>query len=642
MVRQAAPYIKGIKMGRSIAIIALLALCACARGDVKEILSESIIGPKQAMSEVQDYCEARIPAMPKVNSKEEWEAAAKKMRAEVLDNVVFRGEAAVWRNYKGKVQWLRTVAGGPGYTIRRVRYEAVPGMWIPALLYVPDKVEGKAPGILNVTGHDGGGKAVGYKQINCINQAKRGCFALNVEWFSFGQLAGAGFNHARMNQLDLCGTSGIAPFYLAMARGLDLLESLEPVDKERLGVTGLSGGGWQTIFISGLDERVKLSDPVAGYSSFKTRARFLEDLGDSEQTPCDLGKFVDYTHLTTMRAPRPTLLTFNSKDDCCFASGHALTPLMEAARPIFALYGAESALRSHVNDVPGTHNYEKENREEFYKMVGDFFYAGKGMDYREIESNGEVKTKEQLVVELPAEQEDFHTLAMKLSRDLPRVAPGSPERKFRLKEIVSWKDLKVGAQSAGVEEKDGVSVHRWKLRMGDAWSVPCVELSRAGAKGTVIVVHDGGRKAAGEQVEKLLAAGKRVVAMDPFYFGESKIEQKEHLFALLLLTIGDRPLGLQASEVAAGARWIGEKYQGEEVSVVAVGPRSSAFALVAAALEPAIAGVEMNQALGSLREVIEKDWTMEKTPEMFCFGLLGEFDLKDLEGMVAPRKVSRN
>jgi len=61
-----------------------------------------------------------------------------------------------------------------------------------------------------------------------------------------------------------------------------------------------------------------------------------------------------------MRAPRPTLLTFNSKDDCCFASGHALAPLMEAAGPIFGLYGAEKALRSHVNDVPGTHNYEEE------------------------------------------------------------------------------------------------------------------------------------------------------------------------------------------------------------------------------------------------------------------------------------------
>src|SRR5438477_4705995 len=385
-------------MGKFAGILALLSLSAFARADLKEILSEPIIGPKQAMSDVQDYCEARIPAMPQVKNKEEWEAIAKKIRADVLDKVVFRGEARAWRDYHGKVQWTGNIAGGEGYSIRKVRYEAVPGMWIPALLYVPDKIDGKAPAVLNVTGHDGGGKAVAYKQINCINQAKRGMFALNVEWFSFGQLAGGGFNHAKMNQIDLCGSSGIAPFYLAMARGLDLLESLDAVDKDRLAVTGLSGGGWQTIFISSLDERVKLSDPVAGYSSFKTRARFLEDLGDSEQTPCDLGTVADYTHLTAMRAPRPTLLTFNSKDDCCFASGHALQPLLEAAKPIFALYGAENALRSHVNDVPGTHNYEKENREEFYKMAGDFFFPGK-LDYHEIECSRELKTKEQLQVE---------------------------------------------------------------------------------------------------------------------------------------------------------------------------------------------------------------------------------------------------
>src|SRR5436190_16672195 len=461
-------------MGRVLAVVvAVLVFDLAAWGDLKEILSEPIIGPKQAMSDVQDYCEARIPSMPQVKNKEEWEAIAKKIRADVLDRVVFRGEAAKWRDYHGKVQFTGSLAGGEGYSIRKVRYEAVPGMWIPAILYVHDKIDGKAPAVLNVTGHDGGGKAVAYKQINCINQAKRGMVALNVEWFSFGQLAGAGFNHAKMNQLDLCGTSGIAPFYLAMARGLDVLESLEQVDKDRLAVTGSSGGGWQTIFISSLAERVKLSDPVAGYSSFKTRARFLEDLGDSEQTPCDLGTVADYTHLTAMRAPRPTLLTFNSKDDCCFASGHALTPLLEAVKPIYALYGAENALRSHVNDVPGTHNYEKENREEFYKIAGEFFFPGK-LDYHEIECSAELKTKEQLQVEMPASNETFHSLAMKLGKDLPTKGQGEAKR---LKQLVAWKDLKVSPESAGVEEKDGTSIHRWKLRMGDSWSVPAVELS---------------------------------------------------------------------------------------------------------------------------------------------------------------------
>jgi len=47
-------------------------------------------------------------------------------------------------------------------------------------------------------------------------------------------------------------------------------------------------------------------------------------LGDSEQTPSDLAMVADYTHLTALLAPRAVLLTYNKKDDCCFASDHAL------------------------------------------------------------------------------------------------------------------------------------------------------------------------------------------------------------------------------------------------------------------------------------------------------------------------------
>ena len=67
-------------------------------------------------------------------------------------------------------------------------------------------------------------------------------------------------------------------------------------------------GGWQTIIISSLDERVTLANPVAGYASFKTRARHGMDLGDSEQTLNDLALYADYTRLTAMLANRAVLL----------------------------------------------------------------------------------------------------------------------------------------------------------------------------------------------------------------------------------------------------------------------------------------------------------------------------------------------
>src|SRR5687768_7511693 len=253
--------------------------------------------------------------MPKVATVAEWEQHATTMRADVLERIVFRGEPAKsWRDAKTKVEWLDTIEGGPGYKIRKLRYEALPGLWIPALLYLPDNLNGKVPAVLNVNGHDPKGKAAAYKQLICINQAKRGMLALNVDWIGLGQLTAPNYSHNRLVQLDLCGTSGLAVFYLSMSRALDLLLAHENADPERVAVTGLSGGGWQTIVISSLDTRVKLSDPVAGYSSLRTRARNLSDLGDAEQTPNDLATIADYAHLTAMMAPRPTLLTYNVKD----------------------------------------------------------------------------------------------------------------------------------------------------------------------------------------------------------------------------------------------------------------------------------------------------------------------------------------
>ncbi len=391
-----------------------------AAGELKALLQRHIIAEEGSLEEVQAFTESRVPRMPELTNLGDWRRRAAQIRQDVLDKVVFRGEAQAWRGAKAQVVWADTIEGGPGYHIKKLRYEALPGLWIPALLYAPDKLNGKVPVVLNVNGHDGQGKAAAYKQLRCINQAKRGMLALNVEWLGMGQLRSDGFRHYRMNQLDLCGTSGLAPFYLAMQRGLDVLLSLEHADPRRVAVAGLSGGGWQTIFISSLDTRVTLSNPVAGYSSFRTRARNLSDLGDSEQTPSDLATVADYAHLTALMAPRTLLLTFNAKDNCCFAADHALPPLREAAAPVYQLYGQENRLLWHVNRDPGTHNFLQDNREALYRALGDAFYAGSdGFERKEIPSEDEVKSFDALQTPLPDDNADFHTLAIGLSKSLP-------------------------------------------------------------------------------------------------------------------------------------------------------------------------------------------------------------------------------
>ncbi|MBM4091728.1 MAG: acetylxylan esterase [Planctomycetes bacterium] len=640
---------------RALSLLVIVTVAAttpvCAQDDLSAILAREIIGPVLPMAEVQGYCEGRVVELPEVKDVAEWEAAAQRLREAVLNQIVFRGRAAAWRNAATRVEWLGSLDGGPGYRIKKLRFEALPGMWIPALLYEPEKLDGKVPAVLNVNGHTSLGKQYPPKQIRCINQAKRGMLALNVEWLGMGQLAGSGYSHARMNQLDLCGASGLAPFYLNMTRAVDVLLEHPNADPARLAVTGLSGGGWQTIVISALDTRVKFANPVAGYSSYRTRARHLKDLGDSEQTPCDLATLADYTHLTAMLAPRPALLTYNSKDDCCFESGYALQPLVDAARPFFQLYDRAAYLRTHVNDDPGTHNFEKDNRQALYRALGDFFFPPDAkFDWQEIPSDDEVKTADELAVELPANNEDFHSLALTLSRQSPEAVtlPRTEQDAIawqragrqRLSEIVRAKTYTVSATEMQAATMPAVEASCWKLLMDGDWSVPAVELAPAATRQITIVVADGGRQSVAPQIAQWLDQEARVVAMDPFYFGESKLAEKDYLFALLVAAVGDRPVGIQASQVTATARWLASRYPDAPITVAAYGPRSSLFCLIAAALDQdAIDRVVLHDALGSLKEVVEKDLTVTQTPEYFCFGLLRELDIEQIAALVAPRPL---
>jgi hypothetical protein len=438
-----------------------------------------------------------------------------------------------------------------------------------------------------------------------------------------------------------------------MARGIDILLAHPNADATRVAVAGMSGGGWQTLTISALDPRVTLCNPVAGYSSFRTRARYVEDLGDSEQTPCDLATFVDYTHLTALLAPRPALLTYNVRDNCCFASDHALPPLWDAALPIYRLHGREARLRSHVNHDPGDHNFGVDNRQALYRMFRDFFYdSSPSFNTLDIPSENEVQSATNLWVELPPGNASFNTLALDLSRQLPRQPPFPTSRgaaihwqqtyRAKLRELVRARDYAVTAEDAGEESREGIQIHSWRLRVGEAWTVPVVELRRGTPGGTVLVLSDGGRRNEAAEAERWLAAGRRVVFVDPFYFGESKIKSHDFLYALLVAAVGERPLGIQSSQVAAVARWAATRSgpDAAQVELVSKGPRSSVIALTAAALEEkAIHRVELQGAMGSLKEVLEKNLQVGDAPELFCFGLLESFDLKHLAALVAPRPV---
>jgi dienelactone hydrolase len=588
---------------------------------LEDALAKPILAANQPLVEVQVYTASHVKSMPLVSSAQQWTHTKEVLRQRVLNEVVLRGEGRKWADAKTRVEWLDVILGN-GYRIRKLRYEVIPGLWIPALLYEPEKMTGKVPVILNTNGHEGAGVANDYIQIRCINQAKKGALALNFEWLGMGQLKADGFSHTRTNQLDLLGTNGVALHYLSQKRGLDILLAQPNADPSRVAVTGLSGGGWQTILISSLDPRVSIAIPVAGYSSFVTRAQFPDqDLGDSEQTPVDLASVADYTTLTAMRAPKPTMISNNAYDNCCFRGDYANAPLIWAARPYYALYNAADKLTAHINYDPG-HNYGQENREAFYRFVRDQFYGGvdSAFSEKEIPSESEVRTPEQLRVELPADNLDIHKLALRLSEGLPRKAGAA-----KLAEVVKAHVYKVSAEEAGAsQEVEGIGVHSWRLRLDNDWTLPVVEMGDPANSKVTLLMGDQGRAALATEARRLVKQeGRRVLTVDPFYFGESKIARRDWLFALLISSVGDRPLGIQASQVAAVARWAKSG-----VNVEAFGPRTSLIAAVAAELDPkAISATRNHGALSSLHDVLRSDMTVDRFPEFFTFGLLEAWDL---------------
>ncbi|QDU78557.1 Acetyl xylan esterase (AXE1) [Polystyrenella longa] len=602
---------------------------------VEQLLSKQTFDANLPLAEVKQFTRSRITPFPQIDNIAAWEEYRDHLREEVLSKVVFRGKAAEWRDADFQVEWLDSIEGGPEYTIQKLRYEALPGMWIPALLYVPNKLEGKVPVVMNVNGHEGDlGKAAEYKQIRCINQAKRGMLALNIEWVGMGQLNTVGFGHYRMNQIDLCGTSGLAPFYLSMKRGLDILLNHEHTDPERVAVAGLSGGGWQTIYISSLDERVTLSNPVAGYSSFFTRVDAPSDLGDSEQTPTDMASIADYLHLTAMRAPRPTLLTNNDQDQCCFKASHALPPLLQVARPLYQLYGKGENLRSHINIVPGTHNFDRDNREQLYAMFGNFFYPeDSSYSAVEIECAAELHSKADLIVPVPENNRDFNILAQDLAADLPQKDPtlDVDGERVRLAEVIKFHDYPYSGTQVEQSTVDERAAIYWHLNFGSEWTVPVIEFPTENAKATVLLLSELGSTSLAAQVESHLSDGNRVLVVDPFYFGHSKITQRPGLYALLVSSVGERPLGIQSGQLMGAIKWARDTAKDTPLHLHSVGPRSSLVALTTAALAPTLVDqLTTDDSFETLKEIFVNNMQVSQAPEIFCFGLLQHFDIADL------------
>ena len=530
-------------------------------------------------------------------------------------------------------------------------------------------MSGKLPAILDVNGHGPGGKAVEHKQKQCINQVRHGAIALSLEWLGFGELQSPENGHNAIELLDLAGSNGVGLFYLAMRRGLDFLYEDADVDRNRIGVTGLSGGGWQTMLLSSLDRRVSAAVPVAGFSSLTTAIEHPEYAGDAEQNGSDMRQVADYAQLTAIRAPRPTLLIYNDMDDCCFRAGIVKQGVYSDIKPFFKLLDESENLQWYENQDPGTHNYQIDSREKSYQFFNSAFHLQTSAK-EDPDTDAEVRDYADLIVGLPKDNLTIIRLAQQFAAAIHHTVPGVPDAAWRrvqqdeLRDVVRYAPtVVIHAWPVNATHEKGLESHAYRLEFSNGLSATGVlirSLRTPDNAPATVLVSDMGMASTADEVGNDVDKGQRVLVLDPLFFGENVPGSADRPgisnLAQLLNSIGERPLGLEAAQVSAVVRWMaqgmdhGSATAGssretsnamvDPVRIGTTGPRSETVALVAAALNPELfSELKATKAIPSLMDVFDHPEAYRGAPELMCLDLYRDFDFDVLKAVASPVNV---
>lgn len=626
------------------------------RQQIAALLDQQIGRADVVSYQLQEYLMDRAPQLPRPTSAKEWTAEADGIRNRLLQNVVFHGWPKEWVESPPRFEDMGLIPSAKGYIMRKLRYQVVPGFWSTAILYEPENIHGAVPAILNVNGHVGPeGKSIEYKQKRCINFALQGIIALNLEWVGQGELQAEEDQHWYSGHLDLVGANGEGLFYLEMRRGLDYLYGLSNVDPSRIGVTGLSGGGWQSMFLGALDERIKVSVPVAGYDLLADWIPRLPAVaGDNEQAGTDIFRDQDYATLTAIRAPRPTLLVYNAEDDCCFRAAIVKPYVYDAIKPFFNLYGKADNLQFHENTDPSTHNYQLDNRLAAYRFFNQHFNMP--IPDREVPVDGQIKSYKELEVGLPKDNLTLLSLAVKLAADIkrPPIPPDGIQRtkwadseRKELLDVVRYNPVAISHAWVVSSTKDkGIESLGYRFEENDNLPATGVWLKAVTTPSNApitIVLNDNGKKLTADDVTRRVNRGDQVLALDLLFTGDASTQGLPNLWAYpeMLAAAGQRPLGMEAAQLLALTHWIGERSGTKNIRLEIGGMRMQIVALVAAALEPGLfSQVLIHDGIPSLGYLLSKPVHYEDAADLFCLDFYKDFDLDELAALAGASTIS--
>jgi dienelactone hydrolase len=304
---------------------------------------------------------------------EEWQKKRPRLHEEYLDML------GLWP-LPEKTPLKATITGTlqhEGVIMDKLHFQSKPGLYVTANLYRPkNPPANKLPAIVYVCGHANRGRD-GNKsafQDHGMWFASNGYVCIILDSLQLGEIKGIhhgtyGLRETKPVEVRWWWHSaGYTPAGVECwngVRAIDYLVSRADVDAERIGVTGISGGGAATFWITAADERVKVAVPVSGMSDLQC---YVKDKIINGHCDC---LFLyntyqwDWTTIAALVAPRPMLFA-NSDNDKIFPMD-ANRRVFEKLRKVYTMYGKAELVDEYISKGP--HDYRPDLRVAAFRFL---------------------------------------------------------------------------------------------------------------------------------------------------------------------------------------------------------------------------------------------------------------------------------
>ena len=543
------------------------------------------------------------------------------------------------------------------YRIEKVIFQTLPDVWMTANAYVPNQ-PGKHAAVLCVHGHWKGAKQDPHVQARCIGLARLGFFVLAVDAFGAGERGigkALGEYHGEMVAATLYPIgrplSGLQVY--ENQRAVDYMLTRPEVAGPRLGITGASGGGNQSMYAGAFDERFKAVVPVCSVGNYKAY------LGAAccmcEVVPGALS-FTEEWGVLSLTAPRALMIVSATRDAFQFSVGEAKKSLA-FVRPVYRLYQLPGSVKHAVFESP--HDYNQPMREAMYGWMTKHL-KGEGDGSPISEATMETEDPESLRC-FPGETrpDDWMTIpnfAAREARELLelKTAPVDQDKWLttasRLRRTLNMKVLKGTKPSASVSVTPPATSPQQKLLFEPEAGIQLTATHSIGKApqrpGTVIVLS---LKGASELPDNELAravheSGRRVVSLSLRATGEhappgdSIRRAPDHNTAEWSLILGRPLLGQWVRDLRTAITVLADRgYADENLTVIGHGP-AGVVALCAAALDRRINHTVTVESLGSfISDTPYENQRLGILPN----GIVRDVgDISHIAALIAPNKLT--